>query len=74
MKRSRRKTATDVTHGEGVEDRVLIVERNYTELLVIGNYESLPFVGGSTADILSDEVVENVALQLREFRRAGLVR
>ncbi len=74
MKRSRRKTATDVTNGEGVEDRVVIVERNYTELLVIGNYENLPFVRGSTADILSDEIVENVALQLREFRRAGLVR
>jgi hypothetical protein len=62
MKRSRRKTATGVTNSEGVEDRVVIVECNYTELLVIGNYESLPFVRGSTADILSDEIVENVVL------------
>jgi hypothetical protein len=62
MKRSRRKIATGVTNSEGVEDRVVIVERNYTGLLVIGNYESLPFVRSSTADILSDEIVENVVL------------
>ena len=62
MKRSRTKTATDVTNGEGGEDRVVMVERNYTELVVIGNYERLPFVRGSTADILSDEIVENLVL------------
>ena len=60
-KRSRN-TTTDVTTGEGVVHRLVIIERNYTELPVIGNYESLPFIGGSTADILSDEIVENVLL------------
>lgn len=67
MKRRRNNTTTEVTTGDGVDDCFVIVERNYTELPVIGNYESLPFVGGSTVDILSDEVMENVLLEFRQF-------
>ncbi|HMS86246.1 MAG TPA: hypothetical protein PKD12_21610, partial [Nitrospira sp.] len=45
---------------------------NYTEPLVIGKFESSPFVGWPTDDIFSDKVMENMPLEVCEFSLIGL--
>ena len=46
---------------------------NYTELSVVGKDESLPFVGGATAHILTDKVMKNLFLQLCYFGLADII-